>query len=96
MAKKVRGIRGCKSRRQIARECERQGAEVFEGSSHTRIRTEQGASGFSRGSRKMPNHIRASLIKQLIAIGIVLFVFGCLAMNTIQTVLGTDLSYLIK
>ena len=96
MAKKVRGIRGCKSRRAIARECERQGAKVFEGSSHTRIKTEQGASGFSRSSRKMPNHIRASLIKQLLAIGIVLFMFGCFAINFVQSVLGTDLSYLLK
>ena len=96
MAKKVKGIRGCKSRRAIARECERQGADVFEGSSHTRIKTEQGASGFSRGSRKMPNHIRASLIKQLIAIGIAVFIFGCFASQIVQEILGVDLSYLLK
>ncbi len=96
MAKKVRGIRGAKSRRDIKRICAKQGAEVFEGSSHTRIRTPIGATSFSRSSRKQPNHIRVSLIKQLIAIGIVVFAFGCFATQFLQATLGVDLSYLIK
>ena len=72
MAKK-KSVRQCKNRRDFIRVSERQGADVTEGSNHTKISTSKGASFLSRGSGEYNPRYRSAVVKQLLLLGLKAF-----------------------